>query len=1365
VGLDLIVRRQACDHIVIEPVSEEDIAAQLNDEQVRATVRLPSPGGDPIEIQIKLRRSGHWTPYPFAQVLNGAGDEPGSRGPARRTRPIQNLIDTPLLRYVLLTDARVNDDLAAFCVDELGQASTAVALPRDLVAPGAAGVASRIGVLTERTPEVLRLRIAECLRLAHVPGTKHDACIKRLEQAVRSRLLGEMPDRWERDEIETILAEYDGFPERRGLSPLVPPNNYPDLQVQIATRHVLLVTGPPGSGKTHAATHLAQEHRRDADPFEVVEVQGGDGIGKVRSRLDGEGRVLFLIHDPWGMFEADDRAQEWASELPKLARRASAGRKFLITSRTAIKEEHVPVELRNVLTAADIAITEANYNDVDREAILRHALQGASLLQMDFVARHRQRILAQLHLPLAIESFVQGLLTCSMDPEPSLEELIRLSNVEAIGQKVQEEIEARGDDAIAGAVILWSLFSLRQALNPEGARVGRRDAAQGGYAGRSDPEKLLNHFIRSKRLAPADGGAFYAHPTFIEGLDRVVQAHPGVADDVLSGLLAGMCANGRVEQTRGIVRQLRRRNTLIPHAAQAALNRHLIEQIGRADRFDAGQSFADLAELGDGTDPVLLLVKALIRGRSRFSKGFRARWRPEQMSESDVAAIRDSVQAREAARTFVRFGMLDFHAERYQAPDLVLFFGQFGWDLTPVFLEALRAAFDLESGRAPGLAHAALLSGQPPDEDVLTVGLEELDRVRRSLEEMGDRFRSADQGVLDGEESHHLFDQPSERLYGPEKVLEVAVQLRRARAGYEWLVRHPRIADLLEAWVESIEPGTSEDEVKAIIASCPADNHQLEWRAIGRARADGFALQLLDALAGAPEDELPDVIRAVDAVIPRADWPTRVAPVLAGLSLCRRTQIAAAMRHPYVNSLPASGDDGLRPHLFRPEEASAIDACRRWESPESIREMIAAFAEPERAALRVLILSSDLSQAVKAGLVLHELGEDVSAHLSRWVCAAETDARFHAYHLAALLGSKQGRRVLRRRGTADPEYQCRRVVLGHLAANGAEIDWGLVRRAAKDPSAPIRERSARLIGSHRHQAGERTLRALIRDTRDRSEDHYRTIYGGCNFHVARAAAEALDRIPDLAAETISELVAFVRGGEAVCPDWVVHYQAVNCLAWRANPELLPFFVELLADDRYLPGPSRSGFPIRYAAAWGLANSLGDAPDRADSIDLRRVLDGARHPDARLAGPCLIALGFADPRGWGTVREALRGIGDSADRAALYVLAASFATDTPPAAYAELVGAQHPSLEIANRLDADSPITPADWREWVEQRPLVKSWLDGIQSTEGVHAALRYVLWLLAGQGDHDFVDSSGFQANDLAEGSPLVTTRTLLGGE
>ena len=82
VGLDLVIRRQCCDHIIVEPASEEDVAAHLrvNDERASATLLSTSPDGYPVEIQIKLRRSGHWTRTPFVGVLNGEAGEAGRGG-------------------------------------------------------------------------------------------------------------------------------------------------------------------------------------------------------------------------------------------------------------------------------------------------------------------------------------------------------------------------------------------------------------------------------------------------------------------------------------------------------------------------------------------------------------------------------------------------------------------------------------------------------------------------------------------------------------------------------------------------------------------------------------------------------------------------------------------------------------------------------------------------------------------------------------------------------------------------------------------------------------------------------------------------------------------------------------------------------------------------------------------------------------------------------------------------------------------------------------------------------------------------------------------------------------------------------------
>lgn len=84
---------------------------------------------------------------------------------------------------------------------------------------------------------------------------------------------------------------------------------------------------------------------------------------------------------------------------------------------------------------------------------------------------------------------------------------------------------------------------------------------------------------------------------------------------------------------------------------------------------------------------------------------------------------------------------------------------------------------------------------------------------------------------------------------------------------------------------------------------------------------------------------------------------------------------------------------------------------------------------------------------------------------------------------------------------------------------------------------------------------------------------------------------------------------------------------------------------------------------------------------------------------------------------------------------------------------------------AANVDPETPISNAAWHQWIGQHPAVREWLDSIQSSEGMHAALRFALWVLTGQGDLDLMNTDDLQANDLAESTPLVTRRTLFGGE
>lgn len=64
---------------------------------------------------------------------------------------------------------------------------------------------------------------------------------------------------------------------------------------------------------------------------------------------------------------------------------------------------------------------------------------------------------------------------------------------------------------------------------------------------------------------------------------------------------------------------------------------------------------------------------------------------------------------------------------------------------------------------------------------------------------------------------------------------------------------------------------------------------------------------------------------------------------------------------------------------------------------------------------------------------------------------------------------------------------------------------------------------------------------------------------------------------------------------------------------------------MLADDWYVEGDKYSGYPLRYAAAWGLHRQLNDFPERASLLDLEPLIAAAKHDDGRLAGPSLILL--------------------------------------------------------------------------------------------------------------------------------------------
>jgi hypothetical protein len=1367
VALDLIVRRKVCDQILVEPVSDEDIAAELHvePEDATSTLAIPAPDGLPIEVQIKMRGS-QWTESTFAKVLADEGEKKSKKGPARRSRAVDSLQNTPRKQYTLLTNAQLQAELRPFIVDAIGEESRATTLPRDLQTADIAGVAKRIGIMSEKKPELLRYEIEEILRrLTHVPWTRVSDCASALEQEVRLRLLGKAPQEWAKGQIEAVIVRFDGFPERRAPAPLVPPRQYGELRTQLV-RGVLLLTGPAGSGKTHVAEHLADECRREEDSFHVIEIHSRDGVGVIRQHLHEQGRHLFFIHDPWGQFAASDEAQEWAAELPKLVRDGSAEKRFLVTSRVAIKEEFFGGGEANALLLAERRLTEEDYYREDRLKVLDLAMAQGTPRQKDFVTKHRDRIVDRLRLPYALDLLAQAVRSHAMEPELDIEKLIEQSNVNVIGKRVSEEITARGRDAVAATVPLWVLLMTQPAVSVQDVANARRLIRGGGFQSHLDPEKLLDFLERGGWLVSHhSGGGLIAHPTVLEGLERAVATEPALTEEVLTAYLRGLNNEGQLEFAKVIARQLRKRQTPIPRAIQDSLNRYLLTQVGETTGYDCNRAFNDLVELSDAKDPATQLAGILATPRHRHRFLNTPLWKPPSLQAAEIQAIRDSGEAREVARKFTRHVLLETDGHTYRARDLSSFFSQFGWDLSEEFFAALVESLGRGSGSAEVFAEGALMSGAPRYDQVINIALKDLDATREWFDGYSEEYRKADQAELDADQAGYIHDEPSDRFHPAESVLQTAVAMRRAAEGYAWIPKHPRSDDLVEGWAKTIGSGASSEELGALLTASSERTRGYAWQAVAKSGNHDLLTEVLSAIEKGPIAELPDVLQAFGKLAPSAEWGERLQAAVVGSNFARKAAIVRAVRYFHlfddeerIAQLETTllGSDGRRAFL----------ACRAViDNPVLPRETLDGLKAPERKYLSELTQTPDDTTAAQAAVVLANLGEPVLI-FERLINSTDEYVRCLALHLAGSAAIPSGRDYIRK-ALNDQDYRCRRAAI-HLLASDADIDERrLIIAKATDPSAPVRESCVHAIGEFRWAEGQGVLCQLLFDSRNAnpaSETLFR--HASPVLHVARAAARSLCRFDALSPEALEKVVSFVKSDGRGCRDLVVHARLIDLLGYEGGTSVLPLLLDLTRDKRHMSGLSNEGFPLRFAEMRGVVLKLLSHPECRDRVKVEVFLDGARHDDGRIAGPSLMALGLLGPRAYAHYSSVLASHPDAAERALILLTASKVAN---PAAHSPDVSAflpaDHPGRMLVSLAANSPPVDDAGWKTWLAANPATEDWLKGIQAADGINPILRFAANLLFGEQLDHLLEYRDMHQNDFAESVPVMTTRSLFGGE
>jgi len=180
IALDVLASKQQADQITLEPVSEEDLETEIDEEPGALTQGL-SIKARKLVIQCKQRNTGPWTIGDLARLL--------SHG-KRRTPPKERL-KNPDISYLLVTSADASGAARKLLVNSPTQWQKLGVMPATLKKVLPDNASGRVAVWNsldqERVEHRTRTLLTERFR---VPHSQLDKCVEQLEEGALLRMRG-----------------------------------------------------------------------------------------------------------------------------------------------------------------------------------------------------------------------------------------------------------------------------------------------------------------------------------------------------------------------------------------------------------------------------------------------------------------------------------------------------------------------------------------------------------------------------------------------------------------------------------------------------------------------------------------------------------------------------------------------------------------------------------------------------------------------------------------------------------------------------------------------------------------------------------------------------------------------------------------------------------------------------------------------------------------------------------------------------------------------------------------------------------------------------------------------------------------------
>jgi hypothetical protein len=850
-ALDLVLANRLAQDLILEPASEEDIEADLAEDEPGRLTSTAVLDGYRLIVQAKLRGGDAWTVPGVKALLQHGETRPSA---ARR-------LEDAKARYLLITSAGLNGGTRGLRVRHPGNWPKPAEMPSSIKKALIGGSAGRVAIIGNEDEERLATDIDTLLAASfRVPNARLGECRHALREQARARIAGAGGGRWTRAQLEQVIRRHDGYiassPE---LEHYVHPTNWGELRAAMGERHAALIVGQSGTGKTMATRKLYDELRQEIPGLARVPITHGPE--QLRDDVTNP-PVLYDIEDPWGRYDFDPRSRPWNDQLSQFFANARPDRMIVATSRLDVAQSAGALE---TIKPWRVGLEAEHYGGAERRRLYRTRIDALPRKLQPIAIDAEGTVLAELATPLEIQKFFDALPTIDdekrRNPPGLVSEAIRRAHQDSIERTVVDQIEQRQD--VRAAAVLWGLLKANDKLSLGLLRQVEERLADIDAQFEKGVSPLANFFVAARNLRQVESTVTYYHPRVEAGLEQALNRHRLVARKALRQLIDMLVSPDGPGEAWGVAASARllraadRTPELKPEPAAGA--RAKIDAWLAAELAKGGKAFEDnlgLAEAAGSADSNVSEVARFLLHRPDRRFGWMHFWGPPDRDAAWYARMRADPAVRAVVETFIRevlpIARDDFRASFVAEAERV------APGLTPAFLAAAATAVHFGVSNS----HDAIAQGALDDLDGFEVIVDTAIAVRTPSEAERQRDAETHLAIVNGEYSEdyveHLSDNDDGWTAG--EFLEAYVQRVRATVGWRRLVEHRHRDRLNYYWFRELAKSDTAgpEEVRGAFEVGRGSEDEADlWHILAKFWDPAFEPALVDrVLQGHPEPKV-----------------------------------------------------------------------------------------------------------------------------------------------------------------------------------------------------------------------------------------------------------------------------------------------------------------------------------------------------------------------------------------------------------------------------------------------------------------------------------------------------------------------------